>query len=233
MTVVGRVAELWRYPIKSMAGEPVAETFVGRGGVQGDRRLAFADPDPAGFPLTARTRREMLLHRPFLDAAMAVRVRTPDGTVLAADDPRLAARLAAGSPPRPDLALRRSADAQADCHPLSLISLATVQAIGRAAGRPVDRRRFRANVYLDLGGARGFAEDDYLGWRLRLGDTVMVDVLERDTRCAMVDIDPATLETTPDTLRAIGHLHGGEAGIYGAVLAEGNVRVGDPVAVVK
>ncbi len=233
MSVVGRVAELWRYPIKSMAGEALAETFIGKGGVSGDRRLAFADADPAGFPLTARTRKEMLLHRPFLDATMAVRVRTPDGAILAADDPSLASRLAAGPPPRPGLMLRCAAEAQADCHPLSLISLATVQEIERAAGRAVDRRRFRANVYLDLGKAPGFAEDDYVGWRLRLGDTITVDVLERDPRCAMVNIDPDTLETTPDTLRAIARLHGGDAGIYGAVLAEGTIRVGDPVILVK
>ncbi|MDQ8728412.1 MOSC domain-containing protein [Bradyrhizobium sp. LHD-71] len=76
MTIVGAVESLWRYPVKSMAGEPVEEAFVGYAGVFGDRHCAFLNAaGPAGFPyLTARTKAEMLLYRPsFRDAELAAR----------------------------------------------------------------------------------------------------------------------------------------------------------------
>src|SRR5258708_10591558 len=62
MTIVGKVESLWRYPVKSMAGETVDEVFVGYAGVFGDRLYAFLNQRaPAGFPyLTGRTRPEML-----------------------------------------------------------------------------------------------------------------------------------------------------------------------------
>ena len=76
MTIVGKVESLWRYPVKSMAGETVDEVFVGYAGVFGDRLYAFLNQRaPAGFPyLTGRTRPEMLRYRAsFRDSANTLR----------------------------------------------------------------------------------------------------------------------------------------------------------------
>src|ERR1051325_2426612 len=76
MTVVGTVESLWRYPVKSMAGEMIDEAFIGYAGVFGDRQLAFLNQRaPDGFPwLTGRTRPEMVRYRArFHDSARVVR----------------------------------------------------------------------------------------------------------------------------------------------------------------
>jgi hypothetical protein len=137
MTIVGTVESLWRYPVKSMAGETVPEAFFGFGGLYGDRMYGFLDSAaPAGAPfLTARDRPELLLYRPrFRNKLMAAKppnqaeaerlepgmtplypgaadlivdVETPDGEVLSVDDVELLRRLAMGGP-RARLALVRS-----------------------------------------------------------------------------------------------------------------------------
>ena len=116
-----------------------------------------------------------------------------------------------------------------DCRPVSLFSLQTVRQLAVETGTVPDKRRFRANVYLDLGSAPGFAEDRFVDRKLRLGVKAVVAVLERDPRCKMITLDPETAKPSPDLLRKITRDHDGTAGVYGAVLVEGTVRPGDAV----
>ena len=101
--------------------------------------------------------------------------------------------------------------------------------LGEEAGVDVDKRRFRANVYVDLKSATGFEENEFVGRSLRIGSKVVVLILERDPRCMMITLDPDTAEKTPAILKKIAQAHEGCAGVYGAVLAEGVVRRGDSV----
>jgi len=94
---------------------------------------------------------------------------------------------------------------------------------------PMDKRRFRANVYVDLTSAQGFAENKFVGRSLRIGAKVLVTVLERDPRCMMITLDPDTAEKTPAILKQVAQAHEGMAGVYGAVLIEGTIRKGDAV----
>jgi uncharacterized protein YcbX len=94
---------------------------------------------------------------------------------------------------------------------------------------PVDKRRFRANVYLDLTASEGFAEDKFVGRSLRLGPKVIVSIVGRDGRCMMITLDPDTGKKEPALLKNVAQAHDGKAGVYGAVLAEGIVRRGDDV----
>lgn len=251
MQEIGRVAEVWRYPVKSMAGEAVNAGFLGFAGVYGDRVYAFRKQGGhTGFPfMTAREQAAMLLMRPrFRDpvamaappdlaaaaslgpgitplyapeAAHALDVETPEGETLAIDSPALAARVGAALLPRSERGLT-------DCRPLSLISLATIAQLAAETGRALDARRFRANLYLDLAGG-GFAEDALIGRRIRLGDKAEAMLLEADPRCKMITLDPDTAEADPAILRQVAKAHGGNAGVYAAVLVEGMVRPGDPV----
>jgi uncharacterized protein len=259
MSIVGRIESLWRYPVKSMRGEELDEAFVGFAGVHGDRLFAFKSTGcPTGFPyLTGREQKEMLLYRPRFrhpdksaqppdleetqalspnlnplpaDAAdLAVEVETPSGEVLAIDDPALSRRLAERLGEGHSLTLVRSERALTDCRPVSLFSIQTARQLGDEIGTAIDKRRFRANVYLDLESAPGFAEDGFVGRTLRLGPKVTIAVLERDSRCKMITIDPDTAEPSGAVLRQVSRVHDGMAGVYGAVLAEGMVHRGDEV----
>jgi hypothetical protein len=262
VTNIGTVESLWRYPVKSMAGETLTEAFVGFSGVYGDRCYAFkSSAARRGFPyLNANVQQRMLLYRPkFRHPERAARppnlleamgiapgvtpanaepddllldVLTPSGAVVAIDDPALAGMLGEGLRGEHHLSLVRSDRALTDCRPVSLISLQTVRQLGGELGFPVDRRRFRANIYLDLSSDEGFAEDELVGRRLRLGPKAVVATLERDPRCKMISLDPDTGEHDPAVLRKVAQAHEAFAGVYCAVLVEGVVTAGDPVEAV-
>jgi MOSC domain-containing protein len=259
MTTIGQVESLWRYPVKSMRGEELPEAFIGFAGVYGDRLFAFKSSSrPAGFPyLTGREQESMLLYRPRFrnpdkaarppnlaeaeaigpgitplhgaPADLAVEVETPTGDVLTVDDPALIRELGEGSPDGRAFILLRSERAMTDCRPVSLFSIQTARQLTQETGIALDKRRFRANVYLDLGNAAGFAEDGFVGRRLRLGPKAVIAVLERDPRCKMITLDPETAKPTPDILAKVTRAHQGMAGVYAAILVEGTVRQGDDV----
>jgi uncharacterized protein YcbX len=259
VSIVGTVESLWRYPVKSMRGEEMDEIFAGYAGVYGDRLFAFeSSTAPKGFPFfTGREQRQMIRYRArFRNPDKAARpanlseavklspninpisadvselmidVETPDGKTFSIDDPALVDILRAGFDGSHELTLLRSEKAMTDCRPVSIFSVQTAKTLGEETGVAVDKRRFRANVYLDLVSSQGFAEDKFVGRSLRIGSKVIVAVLQRDGRCMMITLDPDTAEKTPAILKAVAQAHEGMAGVYGAVLSEGMIRKGDPV----
>ena len=118
-----------------------------------------------------------------------------------------------------------------DCRPISLFGVQTAQMLSEELATAVDKRRFRANLYVDLASGAGFTEDGYVGRSLRIGSKAVISVLERDPRCKVITLDPETGETNAQVLRAVAKGHGGAAGVYGAVLVEGTVRRGDEIEV--
>ena len=116
-----------------------------------------------------------------------------------------------------------------DCRPVSLFSIQTARQLGDEIGATLDKRRFRANIYLDLEASDGFVENSFVGQTVRLGSKVVIAVLERDPRCKMITLDPDTAEPSGAVLRQVSRAHEGMAGVYGAVLVEGTVRRGDVV----
>ncbi len=262
MAIVGTVESLWRYPVKSMRGEEMEELFVGYGGVYGDRLFAFESSSNAkGFPFfTGRDQPEMVRCRPrFRDPEKAARptnlraaaqlspninpvsanaadlmidVETPRGKTFAIDDHQLIKHLLTNTNSNHELTLIRSDAAMTDCRPISIFSIQTVQKLADEIRAPVDKRRFRANLYLNLDSSGGFGEDEFVGKSLQIGSNVRVQVLQRDGRCMMIAIDPDTAKITPAILKKVAQAHEGKAGVYGAVLMPGIIRKGDPVEVV-
>jgi uncharacterized protein len=112
-----------------------------------------------------------------------VDVHTPSGQTLSVDDPALLAMLAEECSSS-GLSLLPSHRVMADCRPVSLNSLPTVEQLGREANAPLDKRRFRANLYAQLGTAKGFGEDAFVGRRLQIGSRVVIAVLEQDAHDA-------------------------------------------------
>src|SRR4029077_8807191 len=92
------------------------------------------------------------------------------------------------------LRLLRSERALTDCRPVSLFSLQTAEQLGAEIGTVLDKRRFRANIYMDLESRPGFAEDSFVGKSLKIGPQLVISVLERDARCKMISLDPDTGE---------------------------------------
>jgi uncharacterized protein YcbX len=261
MSIIGKVDSLWRYPVKSMRGEELDEAFAGFSGVYGDRLFAFRSAaSPKGFPyLTAREQRRLLQYRPrfrYPDKAarptnlteaesmganpvsadfseLMIDVETLDGETLAIDDPALIDALRADIDQKHQLTLMRSERAMTDCRPVSIFSLQSARQLAEETGTPMDKRRFRANVYVDLASAGGFGENEFVGRSLRIGPKMVVSVLERDPRCMMITLDPDTGEKEPAILKKVAQAHDGMAGVYGAVLVEGTLRKGDPVEVLE
>ncbi len=161
-----------------------------------------------------------------------IEVETPDGKTIAIDDPALIDNLRVNIDGKHELKLLRSDKAITDCRPLSIFAVQSAKKLGEETGVKVDKRRFRANVYLDLTSSDGFAENQFVGKTLRIGSKVVVSVLERDPRCMMITLDPDTAEKTPAILKQVAQAHEGMAGVYGAVLVQGMIRKGDSVELI-
>ena len=250
MTTVGVIESVWRYPVKSMAGEQLDEVFVAFAGVMGDRLYGLVnDKGKPGFPWhTAREQENLLRYKPrykhhgatlkpeHLEAAQslgpginplypeaeqfAVEVETPDGQTFDLSSKAFMAHLKTAA--KSDaLQLKFTQRSQYDCRPLSLFSLQTCAQLSKELGMELDKRRFRANLY----------ENDLIGSRLKIGDRLEISILERDPRCKIITLDPETAEANPKIIKQVAQAHGGYAGVYGAVLVEGMVKTGDSVAV--
>jgi uncharacterized protein YcbX len=227
---IGRVSELWRYPVKSMGGERLDEAFVSWHGVEGDRRWAFVRENlvRSSFPwLTIRERPELRHFVPrFTDPDRpddsATVVRTPEGSELDVADPRLAERVG------PGVHVIKQNRGIPDIAPLSLMSTATIAGIGELVGRRLDVRRFRPNLLVEPAGGEPFPEDGWVGSVLRIG-TLRMRVDQRDKRCVMINVDPDTDERDASVLRTVAQERDACAGVYGTTVEPGRVAVGDPV----
>jgi uncharacterized protein YcbX len=229
----GTVSGLWRYPVKSMAGEALAGTDISWAGLAGDRRWAFVRPDSAasGFPWhTIREFPQMssyvaLLGEPARPDRSLVLVRTPDGGRYDdVTDPRLAAELGKG------LRVMRLDRGAFDAMPVSVISDSTVSALCTLARLPANELRFRPNIVVTLDSGAPFEEDEWVGSAVRIGAAV-VRMDRRDSRCIIVNVDPASGLPAPHLLKVIGTARGACAGVYGTTALPGPIRLGDPVVV--
>ncbi|HWZ83694.1 MAG TPA: MOSC domain-containing protein [Terriglobales bacterium] len=164
------------------------------------------------------------------DSDVTVDVETPSGERLAVDDPRLMSLLREGIREKHQLALLRSHRAMTDCRPVSIFSNQTARQLSQELGIDVDKRRFRANLYIDLESGKGFGEDEFVGRTLRIGRKTSIAVLKRDSRCKIMTLDPDTAQPNPELMKHLARDHEGQAGIYGAVLVEGIIRQGDEIA---
>jgi uncharacterized protein len=229
---VGIVTGLWRYPVKSMAAEVLSSGYLSWAGVAGDRRWAFVRPESGttGFPWhTIRDNPAMSTYLPrLLDPERpdksAVEVQAPGGQLYQLTDPGLADELGAG------LRVMRLDRGTFDALPVSLITAATVAALCVAAGVPGNELRFRPNVVIAATADAPYAEDQWVGRTLHIGDA-MVRVDRRDSRCVVVNVDPATGQPDAPMLKIIGRHRRARAGVYGSTMRPGLVQVGDLVTI--
>ncbi len=228
---VGRVVGLWRYPVKSMGAEELAEVDVSWHGLAGDRRWAFIRNGVvrSGFPwLTLRERPDLRHYRPsFVEAARPDKsptvVRTPSGTLFDVADPALGEELLPGR-----VQVIKQDRGVFDTFPLSLITTQTIAWLSEMVGTPLDIQRFRPNILVEADAEAPFSEDAWVGSILRIGGLHM-RVDKRDGRCIVITIDPVTTERNPLVLRTVAGERQGCLGVYGSTVKPGPIALNDHV----
>lgn len=231
---IGVVDAIFRYPVKSMAGEALETVELGLHGLVGDRRLGLQRlDDRGGFPwLTATKLPALIRFKPEREPgtppdALPTHVRTPEGQALPIYGEELIAEVSRrGGPPVHMTFLRHGIFDDAG---LSVIARDTVQEIARLAQRSADVRRFRPNVVVRPLHAKPFQEEEWIGGVLSFGegdDAPAIAVTMRDARCAMINFDPDTGEVAPEMLKSVVRANQNNAGIYGTVTRTGHLTVG-------
>ncbi|HKO54483.1 MAG TPA: MOSC domain-containing protein [Thermoanaerobaculia bacterium] len=238
MIPIGRVCEIVRYPVKSMAGTATASAVLGWHGLDGDRRFAFRRVgDHSGFPwLTASRVPQLILYHPLgVDEStgepLPTHVRTPAGSHVEIGSDELTDEISGrfGSA----VELMKLKHGIFDEGAVSIIALATIAGIGREAGVELDRRRFRANIVLETECNDPLLEDAWVGRTLVFGESdspPAVSVTLRDERCVMVNFDPETAIQDPRVMKTVVRLNNNYAGVYATVVRRGTIRVGDRVS---
>ncbi|HEX6510316.1 MAG TPA: MOSC domain-containing protein [Chloroflexota bacterium] len=234
---IGQIEAIFRYPVKSMAGERLEAADLGWHGIDGDRRLAFQRiDDRSGFPwLIASKLPDLIRFTPLRredghGGGLPTHVLTPDGEAVPVFGEALAAEVGRRCEARVQIMhLRQGIFDDAS---VSVITSDTVSKICRLAGRSPDVRRFRPNIVIRTTCAVPFEEDEWLGSVLTLsegGGAPTVTVTKRDVRCAMVNFDPDGGTPAPEVLKAVVRANQNHAGIYGTVTRIGRLSVGQTV----
>lgn len=251
MTVVGRVKELWRFPVKTMAGARIAEAEIGPLGVKGDRAWMLVDTLTGQRPTTHpfRKRKRMLEWQAAFDgqgtATMPppVTLTAPDGTTVRSDQPDVAERLSAilnhplrlavmrweGHPPNP---VMPGAD-EYENEPIHLMTTSSLAAMKRAnPAADFAPRRFRVNIVVATpDGAEGTIEDAWVGRTVAVGPA-RIAILERCVRCALTTMAQEGLPQDPSVLATVNALNQTTLGVYATVKGRGTVREGDEVRLI-
>jgi uncharacterized protein YcbX len=214
MRVALHVAGLWRYPVKSLAGQALSTAMLGPGGVAGDRVVRVRGPEGVR---TSRRQYRLLGLRGTLD---------PEGRPLINgrpwDSPEALALVKGAAGADAWLEAREELD-RFDILPLLVATDGAVEAFGR------DIRRLRPNIL--IGGVEGLSERDWPGAELHIGDAIVrLDSLRG--RCHMTTVDPDTLEIDPEVLRDIVRRFGNRLALNAEVVRAGSIDLGDPVRLV-
>jgi hypothetical protein len=210
MTIVA----LWRYPVKSLAGESIDEATLTSLGIPGDRIVHVRGPEGVR---TSRRHYRLLGLKGTLGGDEVPRI---DGQPWHTPEALTRVRAAAGA----DAWLEADEGPDRfDVLPLLVATDGAVAAFGR------DVRRLRPNIL--IGGVEGLSEFEWEGAELHVGDAV-IRLDSRRGRCPMTTVDPDTLERDPEVLRDIGRRFRGKLALNAEVLVPGRIRVGDAVRLV-
>lgn len=233
-----QVTQLWRYPIKSLAGHPLDRAHVDGLGIRGDRQWGLIDR-ATGLVLTARRVPELLFAEPVVDGDDAA-IRLPDGTVSAADDVlsdwlgRSVSLVRADPETRGfyEIALddeNPASDWQQWHGPKGVfhdstqtrLSIISEQSLGQW-----DVRRFRPNIVVSGGGEHQLVKRD-----ITIGD-VRLRVMKNIDRCVVITRPQPDLGRDLQVLKDVNAHHGGDLGVGALVRSDGvlTITIGDRVA---
>ena len=247
-----RITRLWRWPVKGLGGESLAEAQVEAGGLLPFDRAFAIENGPSGFDAdrpghVSKRHFVCMVHQPQTgrmtarhdDATGLLSIETLDGRTLVVDPqaPEAFEALASGlvdQGVRGPLRLRHAADRQSG-HGftdvpdrwISIQNLASIEAVGRAAGQALDPRRLRGNVLVE--GWQAWQEEALVGRQVQLG-AVRVEITEPINRCRAIDVNPETSVQDSDLVRTLVGMRGLRSlGVYARILEDGTLRVGNAV----
>ncbi|HLW16805.1 MAG TPA: MOSC domain-containing protein [Actinomycetota bacterium] len=240
--IVGRVSELWWYPVKSCLGQQFDRLTVRQSGIPGDRGFALADVS-SGRVLSAKRVHQLVSAR-----TEGTDVVLPDGRRVAPSDPSAGTILsswlgrdvrvvrATGGDTRPemegeeDTIFRGEAGGLHDDSPIHIVTSSTLAYLRTLySGGDYDARRFRPNIVIDTGDAEGPVEQTWIGKVLRIG-AAEFDVTKTCHRCVITTLPQWELPHDPAILRTVNQQADGECGVYLRARAEAEVAVGDKVS---
>lgn len=250
MTDGGRLAGIWRFPVKSMQGEGLAGCTITEQGLPGDRAWGVID-DATGKVLSAK-REPRLMEAMAFSADGSVRVRLPEGMVCPPGDEldkalsewlerpvRLAA--AADHPASFEMNVSAVDDASPvielpcppgtyfDAAPIHLMTTSSLRSmVEREPGSRWDIHRFRPTLLVDTGDAEGFPEDAWIGSEIDVG-AARLRVFAPTVRCRMTAHAQPGLERDIAVPKAVNREHEGNLGVYAIVVTPGRVAEGDAV----
>lgn len=237
MKQIGTVKELNRYPVKSMRGQKIEETHVYWYGFDGDRRYAFVRGDVnSSFPwLTGRNVAQLVQYTPSFTKpddvnSSPVEVKTPNGRLLPITSPDLRQELADAY--GNEIHLIQIGRGTFDAQQLSLMSLATANALNMLADDELGTDRFRQNIIIETNNNMAFEEEGWLDGVLTFGggsDGARIRVNRRIQRCVMITIDPDTAVKDPTILKLVAQQRDNCVGVYASTEKPGMIRVGDGI----
>jgi len=210
------ITEIWRYPVKTMAGERLQRAGVGPLGIEGDRVVHVEDA--RGRVVTSRSHPRFLGHKGSLSADGAVMV---DGRPW--DGPEVAEEVVDIAGPGAKL-VRFDGAERFDVLPLLVATDGAIAAFGH------DYRRLRPNIV--IGGVEGLTEGEWPGACLRIG-SVLIGVQDLRLRCIMTSYDPDTLVQDKEITRSIYRRFGGKLALNCFVIEGGGIAVGNEVRLVR
>ena len=211
-----KITEIWRYPVKTMAGEKLDRVGVGPLGIEGDRVVRVEDA--RGRVITSRSHPRFLGHKGSLDPSSAIMV---DGRPW--DNPEVAAEVVDIAGPGAKL-VRYDGAERFDVLPLLVATDGAIAAFGQ------DLRRLRPNIV--IGGVEGLTEREWPGACLRSGK-VLIGVQDLRLRCIMTSYDPDTLVQDKEITRGIYRRFDGKLALNCFVIEGGEIAVGDEVQLVR
>lgn len=206
------VKQLWRYPVKTLAGEQRESVEITANGITGDRIVHVRGPE--GVRTSRRQHRLIGLHGSLDPNTQEPRIdenhwNSPEALALV--------RGAAGEDA--SLAFYNGVE-RFDVLPLLVATDGAISEFGR------DVRRLRPNIV--IGGVGGMAETGWEGCELHIGNVILF-LHSLRARCPMTTVDPDSLERDPDVLRDIARRFGGRLALNTGVLVAGIIHLGDPV----
>jgi uncharacterized protein YcbX len=211
-----KVREIWRYPVKTMAGEMLQRATLSSMGIDGDRIVHVEDS--TGRVITSRSHPKFLGHKATLGTDREPRVdgRPWSGREVASDVEAIAG---------PDARLvRYDGFERFDVLPLLIATDGAIAAFGH------DHRRLRPNIVIE--GVEGLAERDWPGGCLRIGK-VLIGVQDLRLRCVMTSFDPDTLVQDKEITRSIFRRFEGKLALDCFIIQGGEIEVGDGVNLVR
>jgi uncharacterized protein YcbX len=251
---IGTVQALWRYPVKSLRGEPLHEARIDEHGVVGDRQWALRELDRGGI-MSARVWAALLgLSARYIDAAGCVQIDLSDSASIDPAAPSASATLTEQLGRRVQLervCRERPTPAELEAivngtayppardffdedvlHLIASGTLAHLRTLNPAGD--FDPRRFRANIYVDTGDDQDdFIEDRWLDGELHIGAAVQIVGMRPAIRCVMTTHPQPGLPRDMSILRTTAQHHGAYLGVFASVGESGIVRVGDPVVLAQ